>query len=130
MKLDLIILKDTYGIYQLDNKYKVPGWMKSSDFYSFTRTPDEISIVCKQSVIKAPDKGIVDNNWKILKVRGTLNLSLTGIIAEITGVLGKSKIPVFTISTYNTDFILVKEENLDKTITILKNNGHKIFSEK
>lgn len=130
MKPDLTILKDIFGIYQFESISEVPEWLESPDFYSFTKSLDEISIVCKQSVIKLPDKGIADKNWKIIKVRGPLSLSLTGIIAEITGVLGKSKIPVFTISTYNTDYILVKEENLDEAITTLKNNGYKILSEK
>jgi hypothetical protein len=130
MKIDLTILKDIYAIYRFDRNSEVPEWIESSDFYSFTRTRDEISIVCKQSDIKPPDKVIFDRNWKIIKVRGPLSLSLTGIIADIAGILGKSKIPVFTISTYDTDYILVKEENLDNAITTLKNNSYKILFER
>jgi hypothetical protein len=130
MKSDLTILKDIYAIYQFKSNSEVPEWIEGSDFYSFTRTRDEISIVCKQADIKPPDKGIVNKNWKIIKVKGPLSLSLTGIIADISGILGKSKIPVFTISTYDTDYILVKEENLDNAITTLKNNSYNILFER
>jgi uncharacterized protein len=128
MKPDLEILKDLFGIYHYENMSEVPERIESPDFYSFTKTIDEISIVCKQSAIKVSDKSIADIDWKIIKIKGPLSLSLTGIIAEITGVLWEIKVPVFTISTYKTDYILVKNENIDKAITALENNGYKILS--
>jgi hypothetical protein len=130
MKPDLEIFKDLFAIYHYENMSEVPEQIESLDFYSFTKTIDEISIVCKQSAIKVSDRPIADTDWKIIKIKGPLSLSITGIIAGITGVLMKINVPVFTISTYNTDYILVKENNLNKAITELKNNGYKIFSEK
>ena len=130
MKLDLTILKDNYGIFRSKSISEVPDWIESPDFYSFTKTRDEISIVCKQSAIRDAEKGSFDENWRIIKVMGPLDLSLTGIIAGITGLLGRSKIPVFTVSTYNTDYILVKEEYLERAIAALINNSYKILFEK
>ena len=130
MKPDLTILKDNYGIFRSENISEVPDWIESPDFYSFTKTKDEISIVCKQSAIGHAEKGSLDENWKIIKVVGPLDLSLTGIIAGITGLLGRSKIPVFTVSTYITDYILVKEEYLERAIAALINKSYKILFEK
>jgi hypothetical protein len=127
MKPYLELLKDLFAIYHYESMSEVPEGIESLDFYSFTKTIDEISIVCKQSAIKVSDKSIADIDWKIIKIKGPLSLSLTGIIAEITGVLREINVPVFTISTYETDYILVKNENIDKAITALKNNGYKIF---
>ena len=127
MKPDLELLNDLFAIHHYKNMSEVPEGIESPDFYSFTKTIDEISIVCKQSAIKASDKSISDFDWKIIKIKGPLSLSLTGIIAEIGGILWKINVPVFTISTYETDYILVKNENIDKTITALKNNGYNIF---
>jgi hypothetical protein len=130
MKPELELLKDLFAIYHYENISEVPEGIESPDFYSFTKTIDEISIVCKQSAIKVTDRSIADIDWKIIKIKGPLSLSLTGIIAEISSVLAKSNIPVFTISTYETDYLLVKNDNLDKAIAAFKNNGYQIISEK
>jgi len=127
LKPDLILLKDTYTIYKFKSSFKTPGWIENSEFYSVTKTKDELSIVCKQMDVKLPIGGVVDKNWRMIKIIGPLDLSLTGIIAEISGVLAESLVPVFTISTYHTDYFMVKEENLDKAIMALKENGYNIF---
>jgi len=124
---DMILLKDTYAIYKFKSSSKTPRWIENSEFYSVTKTKDELSIVCKQMEVKLPIGGVADTNWRMIKIAGPLDLSLTGIIAEISGVLAESAVPVFTISTYHTDYFMVKEENLDKAITVLKESGYKIF---
>jgi hypothetical protein len=130
MKLDLIILKDTFAICRFDSDSAIPEWSGKSQFYSVTRTRDEISIICRQADVYQDNESVIDKDWRILKIKGPLNLSLTGIIADISGILGKSKIPVFTISTYDTDYILVKKDYLDKAITSLKKGGYNILFEK
>lgn len=129
MGLNLIILKDTYAIYRFNYEIDIPEWTKDSDFYSVTRTQDELSIVCKQSDSKTGEF-LVNSDWKILKIEGKLDFSLVGIIAEVTGLLKTSKIPVFTISTYDTDYILVKNQDLGKAVDSLESDRHKITFEK
>jgi uncharacterized protein len=126
-KPDLMLLKDTYTIYKFKSSSKTPGWIENSEFYSVTKTKDELSIVCKQMEVKLPSGGLADTNWRMIKIIGPLDLSLTGIIAEISGVLAESGVPLFTISTYHTDYFMVKDENLDKAILALKENGYQIF---
>lgn len=130
MNLDFTILKDTYAIYRFGKDSSVPDWIDNSDFYSLTRTQDELSIVCKQVDITLEDKIMIDKHWRILKINGPLDLSLIGIIANISDLFKRNKISIFPISTYDTDYILIKNPNLDKAITVLKNKGHKILFEK
>ena len=112
MKLKFIILKDKYAIHRFDSCSDIPTWIKDSDFYSVTKTKDELSIVCKQldSITEAPE---INKDWRVLKLQGPLDFSLVGIIAEIAGILKESNITIFTISTFETDYILVKNKDLD-----------------
>ena len=81
MKLKFIILKDKYVIHRFDSNYDIPIWIKDSDFYSATKTKDELSIVYKQldSITEAPE---INKDWRILKIQGPLDFSIVGIIAE------------------------------------------------
>jgi hypothetical protein len=128
MQLNFEILKDKYAIYRFKSDVNIPSWISDSDFYSVTKTKDELSIVCKQHNPLANTSDI-NNDWKILKLKGPLNLSLVGIIAEVSGILKESEISIFTISTYETDYILVKNQDLSKAIDSLKANGHKVSYE-
>jgi len=128
MVLNLIILKDTYSIYKLTIESGVPAWVKNSPFYSITRTADELSIVCKHSDSLVEDCEI-SPDWRILKIQGPLDFSLVGIFAEVSGLLKYCNVSIFTISTYDTDYILVKNQDLDKTVNALINNDHKVTFE-
>jgi hypothetical protein len=129
MKLDFTLLNGIYSIYRLNNDSAIPGWICKSEFYSVTRTKDELSVVCLHVDEIIADNIKIDSYWRILKINGPLDLSLTGIIAGIAGLMMENKIPVFTVSTYDTDYILVKDQNIDKVLTVLENDGHKIFNE-
>jgi hypothetical protein len=124
MNLNLQILNDKYAICKFNTDSDIPDSIKDSDFYSVTRTKDELSVVCKQS--GSLNNCEINENWRILKVAGSLDLSLIGIIAEISGILRDNKIPIFTISTFETDYILVKSKNLNRAVDSLKAKGHEI----
>lgn len=123
MMLNLIILKDTYAIYRFNSDIDIPEWIKDSDFYSVTRTQDELSVVSKQ-YDSITEEYAVNAGWRVIKIQGPLDFSLVGIIAEVSGLLKKRKISIFTISTYDTDYILVKSQDLGKAVDSLKSNGH------
>ncbi len=129
MKLKFLLLKDSYIIYKLKNNTGIPPAVFLSDFYSVTGTAKELSVVSK---IKINPEDTLESNkdWRILTVAGPLDLSLTGIIAEISGLLREKNIPIFTISTYETDHILVKSSDLKKTVEALKLTGHEVIAEK
>ncbi|WP_100065366.1 ACT domain-containing protein [Miniphocaeibacter massiliensis] len=94
--------------------------------YIFTaKTKEENSILCKEEDIP-PNTINIEKGWKGLVIEGELDFSLVGIIAEISNILAKIKVSVFVISTFNTDYIFIKEESLNKTILELEDNGYEI----
>lgn len=121
--MKLKVLKNEYAIYRFITTSNIPEEVYGSDFYSITKTEDEISIVCNALMLS--DKKIKRSiNWKILKIIGPLDLSLVGIIADISKILSENKITLFAISTYETDYILVKNIDLIRTIDVLNKNGY------
>jgi hypothetical protein len=123
-KLTFIILRETLAICRLDKDAPIPDWVFQGGLFSVTRTKDELSIVCPQ--INVP-KGIVCNQgWSCLKIKGPLDLSSTGIISSIAKTLQQEGISFFSISTYDTDYIMVKEKDLEKAIFALTETGHRI----
>jgi uncharacterized protein len=101
----------------------IPDWIWSSSLYSITKTTDELSLVCEQDKL-IPQPGMhQEDGWKCLQVVGPLDFSLTGILSSIAQPLADNKISIFALSTYDTDYILVKKEKFTEAQTILKNNG-------
>lgn len=94
----------------------------TKEFYFIGRTDEEISLVCRTEDTPAAVTAREDG-WKGFRIEGVLDFSLIGILSELSGILAKNKIGIFAVSTYNTDYILVKEENFDRAIDALKENG-------
>ena len=105
---------------------KVPSTAEidlSKDFYFIGKTDEEISLVCKTEDTPA-DTIERDDGWKAFRIVGVLDFSLIGILAKISRILATNEIGIFAVSTYNTDYILVKEENYMKALTVLSENGY------
>ena len=117
MKLTLSILPEKLGICHFEKNSEIPDWAKNISFCSITRTPDELSIVCPQE--KIPAGVLAEKNWRAFKVEGPLGFSLTGIVSSLSKPLADAKISIFYISTYETDYLLVEEKNLEKAKKIL-----------
>lgn len=100
----------------------------SGGFVSVTRTEDEISVVCETACI--PKDAVAEEpGWNMLKICGELDFTLVGVIARITGALSEAGISVFTVSTYNTDYILLKAERLKDAVNVLTESGYQILPE-
>jgi len=95
------------------------------DFYFIGRTDEEISLVCKTSCVPAVTTAR-DDGWKGFRIEGVLDFSLIGILSKISTVLAENKIGIFAVSTYNTDYILVKEENFERALEVLAEQGYEI----
>lgn len=105
---------------------KVPSTAEidlSKDFYFIGKTDEEISLVCKTEDTPA-DTIERDDGWRGFRIEGVLDFSLIGILSKISGILADNKIGIFAVSTYNTDYILVKEENYMKALMVLSENGY------
>lgn len=126
--MKFLILRNTYSIYSFNHRSEVPNWIYSSDFYSITKSHDELSVVADQNLSIPPDIKS-DHNWKILKIAGPLDLSLIGIIAEISAIFKEKNIPIFVVSTFETDLILVKNDFLKPAVEALEEKGHLVTQE-
>lgn len=94
-------------------------------FFFLARTGEELSLVCPtQSVPRnATDR---DDGWRGFRIQGILDFSLIGILAKLSGVLAAGGIGIFAVSTFNTDYILVKAENLDRALSLLRESGYTV----
>lgn len=124
-KQKILVLDGVFTVYQFDKKAKID--LNSFDpkgFFSVTFTDEEISIVTKEDLELKGSK--IEKNWRCLKIQGPLDFNLIGVIHGIWDVLMKAEVSLFVISTYNTDYFLVRENMLHKALEALKNNGYDI----
>lgn len=122
MKLQLSILENFFTIHRFPPNHVIPKQVYESEFYSISKTEDELSIVCSSSTQLNAEKTEID--WSCIKVLGPLDFSLTGILADISAVLAEAEISIFAISTYDTDYILVKSEKLPGAKEALLASGY------
>jgi len=123
--LTMKLLKERYGVCRLDKTELIPEWSKNSDFFAITRTADELSVVCSQDNI--PNDIKCEKDWRILKIQGPLDFSLIGILASISTILAQKGISIFAISTYDTDYILVKNKDIDNAIESLIKERYEVI---
>jgi hypothetical protein len=122
---NLKVLQKKYSILKFQTDSALPDWIYLSDFYSITKTNEELSVITEQPD-PANDKITGSKDWRVLKIIGPLDFSMIGVIADISNILKDARVPIFTISTYNTDYILVKQKDLDVTIRALRNKNYNI----
>jgi uncharacterized protein len=106
------------AICQLPKDSSIPSWVHQSSFYSITRAEQELSIVCNQANV--PDGVKCEKNWSILQVDGSLDFTQTGILASVANPLAQANISIFAISTFNTDYVLVRTADLEKACSALE----------
>lgn len=118
--MTLELLPQKFSVCQIEN----PGQADLTAPFTFlSRTDEEISLVCESE--KAPKDALKrEDGWRGLRIAGPLDFSLIGILAKIAGLLAAQKISIFAISTYNTDYVLVKEEKLSAALDTLKKSGY------
>jgi len=108
---------------RLSAKAPVPAWA-AGEFVSVSRSADELSIVCRETEV--PDEVEWETGWRCLKFAGKLDLAMVGVLAGVTGVLAEEGACVFAMSTFQTDYLLVKETDLDRSLTALGNAGYDV----
>jgi hypothetical protein len=92
---------------------------------AIVRSADELSIVCEES--KVPMDVKTERGWRVLKVLGPLDFSLVGILSDLANALAKAGVSIFAISTYDTDYVLVKQDQLDVALFALREAGHEVL---
>jgi hypothetical protein len=122
VKLTLLLLPQTLSICRLNPTDPLPNWVMRDPFFALTRTADELSVICSQGSV--PPSVINEPDWRAFKVAGPLGFSLTGVLAGLAGALAKAEISLFAVSTFDTDYILVKSHTLQSAIAALRSAGH------
>ena len=115
--LTLSLMPDSYAVCRLAPDSKVPEWAYQGSFFSISKTSDELSIVVDQRFAPAGIKKA--ENWKGFKIEGPLDFSITGILAALSKTLADNQIPLFSISTFDTDYILVESKYYEKAKQVL-----------
>lgn len=123
--MNISLMKEGYSVCRLAPDADMPEWAQRGSFYTVTRTPEELSIVCERSLV--PEQVRAEPDWRIFKVEGPLDFALVGILANLSGALAERGVSIFAISTFDTDYLLVKEKDLSKAVIALRDAGHAVW---
>lgn len=121
--LTLVLLADTLAVCRLAPDALIPAWARG-ELVAITRTRAELSLVCAQENV--PGTIQCERAWRALRVAGQLDFALTGILAALAAPLADAGISIFAISTFDTDYLLVKQNSLDHAMRVLTQAGHRI----
>lgn len=120
-QLSMILLPGEYSLCRLSSNESIPSWVFASAFYTISKSADELSIIAESGFVPADIKA--ESGWQILKIEQTLDLALTGITAKFSTALAAAGVNLCVIATYDTDYIMVKQEKLDIAIPALQKAG-------
>ena len=128
--LSFEVLTDRYAICRLSPDDPIPPWAvrdgtNEQSFISLTWTPDELSIVCRESSV--PGHVESEPDWTCIRVAGKLDFALVGILSEITKHLAEAGISVFALSTFDTDYLLIKSPHWPLAEKTLSNAGYAVY---
>lgn len=123
MLMDIEVLKQEFSLCKMPDLSKVDF---SDEFLFIGKTDQELSVVCdsKKVSITATER---DDGWKAFRVKSVLDFSLIGILSEISGILANEKISIFALSTYNTDYVLTKNQDFERALAALKSAGYNVI---
>jgi hypothetical protein len=121
---NLTLLPGIFAVCRFEAGAGVPAWATAGPFFSITRTTDELSIVCDQSAV--PEGVRCERDWRCLKLTGPIPFSTVGVLASLVQPLADAGVSVFAISTFDTDYVLVKEGDVEKAVETLCQAGHEV----
>ncbi len=126
MQLKFRQLAGVFAVCRLPSNASIPALPDAASFLSITRTADELSIVCVAEHV--PENAKCESPWVCFKLEGPFPFSLTGVLASFLDPLAKAGIPIFAVSTFDTDYVLVKEESAPAALKALRDAGHDFLS--
>jgi hypothetical protein len=127
-KLRLCVMPENYAICSFPPDMTLPDWTDRSSIFSITKTPKEITVVCEENLVPGECKR--SENWKCIKVEGSFDLDAVGVLASIAGPLAQNKISLYVISTFDTDYVLIHVNDIDKAVSCLSEFGHSFIGKK
>ena len=122
----LHILSGMYGVARLSPEAELPSWARVGELWAAVRTRGELSIVCEERYI--PPEVRAERGWMALQVEGPLDFSLVGVLASLAAVLSDAGVSIFSLSTYDTDYILFKESAKERALAALQGAGYLVLA--
>ncbi|MBN9659825.1 MAG: ACT domain-containing protein [Acidobacteria bacterium] len=115
-------LQGVWAVCRLEAAAPIPDWADRGRFISITRTPEELSVVCPADQV--PDGIRAQAGWACLQLAGPFDFALTGILASFLLPLAEAEVPIFALSTFDTDWVLIPEQHLARALDALQAAGH------
>lgn len=122
--LTLRLLPDRYAVAQLPPDAAMPDWWPASGMRHASWTDDELSLVCEETHV--PDDVRCQRGWRMFKLQGPFDFALTGILKAVLDPLAVAGVGIFAVSTYDTDYVLVQAHQLDVSLQVLREAGHRL----
>jgi hypothetical protein len=123
---NLTLLPGRFAVSRMHPETAVPAWAEGGWFCNVVRTREELSVVCEEAAVPA---GVTTNRgWRMLKVQGPIPFEEAGVLAAIAGPLASAGLPIFAVSTFDTDYVLVREEAIEAALLALRGAGHSVES--
>jgi hypothetical protein len=123
-RFKLRVMPGFFAIVRLAADTPLPSWATAGDFFSVTRTSEELSVVCRANQV--PSSLAAETEWRALKVQGPFALSEIGVLAALAAPLADAKVSLFAVSTFDTDYLLVSDKKLSAATTALRAAGHRV----
>jgi len=124
VSLTLLLLEGRLAVCRLAPGDEVPAWASDGAFTSVTRTRDELSVVCAEAAV--PEGIRSEGGWRVFRMEGPLDFGMTGILASVAVPLAGAGVSIFAVSTFDTDYVLVKEGEVPRAIAALRVAGHRV----
>ena len=120
----LCVLDDHLAVCRLEARAEIPRWVAGASFFCVTRTPAELSVVCPEECVPA---GITcEPGWRAFRLEGRFDFGLVGVLSSVAAPLAESGVGILAIATYDTDYVLVREPQLDLAVSALRERGHEV----
>ena len=126
--LEFRVLEEPLAVFRLASDAPIPTWALEGRFFCVARTQDELSIVCPEDpciASQTPDGAAIEPGWIALQLEGPFPFSMTGVLASFLQPLAEAQVPIFAISTFDTDYVLIKQENVERAVMALSKAEHK-----
>lgn len=123
-QLSLSLLPGRLAVCRLGSNEAIPDWVFAAPFWSITRTDEELSVILPEELV--PSSWQAERDWRYLKVLGPLDFSLAGVLASLSTPLAEAGVPILAVSTYDTDYLLVRNGDVDRAKEVLIEHGHRI----
>jgi hypothetical protein len=123
-RLRLLPIEGSFAVCRLPAGSAIPEWATRGSLSSVTRTPDELSVVCEATAV--PEGVTCERGWRCLRVAGAMPFTLVGVLAALTTPVAAAGVGVFALSTFDTDYLLVKEGDFARAVAALRAAGHAV----